>query len=515
MTHNSTTLHRFPENTAFHSGENRFVHVAENPENAEIKRADGFTARLAILAILAGCFGVGVVGRDCDQTSEPSASVTGSPQPIVMKNVDNVSRRQQTAINIDGAINGANAKRLKESGISLPKWMYDESGTGSPHKKDIDSFLICLDGAGCDEFGQFRGRVMDMLQPKETACAHETPDLCEKIRERNAALILSLSAIGAYQILLFHHGEDLKGWATIDKDDWQKTDWPNNLTAIFNFLNNIDAQKDLADKVITKYLKKSEGKVFDAASRYYSGNKQGILSYSFQKLKRGVKNVFSLLVGAGTGKANYKLPREYADGVLDCFKGKTGGEKVADGTQEHLDIMRACVFGRETGGKGKQFKGRKSSAYDELIIRWRNRGVTIDPEVEKRWRDLGSLPDTDKADQKTNPSNTADEKDLHVLQSININNGYIKQRDKLLILGYYLEDVIVKISAKNASLKIETLTAPQVCDLAGKLELTPAEKKSVELLRKGLNHGIDKKFGADTAWQYVLERAKNKAKHRR
>jgi hypothetical protein len=121
------------------------------------------------------------------------------------------------------------------------------------------------------------------------------------------------------------------------------------------------------------------------------------------------------------------------------------------------------------------------------------------------------MPNGKKQNTGVETPTAAKETDLQILESIDIGGEYMEQRDKLLILSRYLEDVITKIAAGNALPDIEKLTAVQVCDFADKLELTPTERKSVELLRKALNRGVDKKFGAGIAWKYVLEKAKSRA----
>ena len=262
--------------------------------------------------------------------------------------MEGASMRQMTAINLDAARNGANTKRLANMGIKLPKWV---------KSREVDSWLVCQDGLGCEDEDTFRKTAMALLQPEEVC------DGCN--RERNTAAILSVSAIGMYQILLWHHGKYLGGWHDPSEGgELSNKDWEDNLDLIYDYLNDKRLQDKVVVGIIGKLREEHKGDPKQMASAYYSGSGTGGLLSPIKFLKSFLPSSFG-----------YGSPQHYAGIVKDCFKTKSGGrDKVEDNNQD-LNVMRMCIFGKETGGAKTEFEGRDNA--EKLEAKWAERGITL------------------------------------------------------------------------------------------------------------------------------------------
>ena len=265
--------------------------------------------------------------------------------------MEGASMRQMTAINLDAARNGANTRRLANLGVTLPKWV---------KAKEVDSWLVCQDGLGCEDEDMFRETAGALLQPEE---------VCEGCnRDRNIAAIISVSAIGMYQILLWHHGKYLNDgvttvWNEPNEKELSDEEWLENLEVIHEYLNDKSMQDKVVLGLIGNLREKYDGKPKQIASAYYSGSGTGI-PLSLTWFKSWLPSAFG-----------YGSKQHYAGIVKDCFKEKSGGRSTVDDTPEDLNIMRMCIFGKETGGAAHEFEGRDNAA--SLEAKWAERGITL------------------------------------------------------------------------------------------------------------------------------------------
>jgi hypothetical protein len=227
-----------------------------------------------------------------------------------------------TAVNIKGALNDRNSARMKKFGIKLPA-----------NIKSIGSTRLFPDGQGTGSYSDFEERVINMLQPADVVCIGEVGN-CHDAQVRGAATILSLSAIGVYQILLWHHGKVLDGWddPSADGKSWSDVNWSNNLEIIYRFMNDLELQVSTAVPLIKKLREQYKGDARDMASAYYSGHPTHWYD---------VGDYMSAQFGFGS-------KRKYSGDVLDCYKAATDSDTVKD-TSEQIHAFTVCIGKQETG----------------------------------------------------------------------------------------------------------------------------------------------------------------------
>lgn len=288
------------------------------------------------------------------------------------------TRRQDTSFNVHAVWNKTNTQRLADWGIPTASWI-----------RDIDSYLICEDGRGCNDYPEFKERMMDFFQPKNEVCVGLDDKTCEEMRLRNTGVQMYLFAAGYGQVLFFHHCKHLGSCCTIpNKSNWKTIDWDQNLRVLFAYVNDVNLQHPVVRGVIRSYAKSKGPDSADVAAAYYSnhgmGGMLGYVDEVFHMVKREVIRAFQQLSPFKvkvSSSALYKHRRAYGRGVSNCFEKRTGRSMLQKSgneyTEEDIETLRQCIFARETGGAFNNFTGRSKENCEATKSKWKKRGFDL------------------------------------------------------------------------------------------------------------------------------------------